>query len=315
MRPDGAEFINATRLATALLGDSIAANLFTTGFAWQRGLVPLSAEAIGQAIALNGVAVRMNAEAFLWGRRAAHDLKAVEAVLGMNTAAQAPDAETLDEMVARRVEFLTGYQNRQYAEDYRRVVDKVRAAEAARVKGSTALTQAVARYLFKLMAYKDEYEVARLYTDGRFKEALGKAFKGDAKLTFHLAPPLLARRDPVTGHLRKRRFGPWIFTAFKVLAALKALRGTPLDVFGRTAERKRERRLIAEYRETVDDLVASLTPDNHGLAVDIASLPEHIRGFGHVKERHLEEVAAHEAILREAYRSGAAKAPQPLAAE
>jgi indolepyruvate ferredoxin oxidoreductase len=229
--------------------------------------------------------------------------------------ADAPAPETLDEIVQRRIEFLTGYQSKAYAEDYARVVDKVRAAESSSVRGSAALTEAVARYLFKLMAYKDEYEVARLYTDGRFKEALGKAFKGDAKLTFHLAPPLLARRDPVTGHLRKRAFGPWIFTAFKVLAALKALRGTPFDIFGRTAERRRERRLIVDYRETVDDLIASLTPDNHGLAVEIASLPEHIRGFGHVKERHLEEVAAREAILREGYRSGAAKAPQPLAAE
>jgi indolepyruvate ferredoxin oxidoreductase len=130
--------------------------------------------------------------------------------------------ETLDEMIERRVEFLTGYQNRAYAEDYRRFVDKVRASEAERVKGATALTQAVARYLFKLMAYKDEYEVARLYTDGRFAEALAKAFKGEAKLTFHLAPPLLAERDPVTGHLRKRAFGPWMMSAFKLLARLKA---------------------------------------------------------------------------------------------
>jgi indolepyruvate ferredoxin oxidoreductase len=312
-RPDGAEFINATRLATALLGDSIAANLFTTGFAWQRGLIPLSAGAICRAIELNGVAVKMNTEAFIWGRRAAHDREAVEAILGQTTDAAAP--ETLDEIVARRVEFLTGYQNAAYAEDYRQVVDKVRAAEAARVKGSTELTQAVARYLFKLMAYKDEYEVARLFTDGRFNEALGKSFRGDAKLTFHLAPPIMARLDPVTGRPRKREFGPWIIPAFKLLARLKTLRGTPFDVFGRSDERRRERQLIADYRQTVDDLISSLTPENHDLAVEIASLPEHIRGFGHVKVRHLEEVAAREAALRQAWRSGATKAPQALAAE
>jgi indolepyruvate ferredoxin oxidoreductase len=312
-RPDAAEFINASKLATALMGDSIAANLFTTGYAWQRGLIPLSADAICRAIELNGVAVKMNTDAFLWGRRAAHDRAAVEAVLGMKAAPPAP--ETLDEIVQRRVEFLTGYQSKAYAEDYARVVDKVRAAEAARVKGSTALTEAVARYLFKLMAYKDEYEVARLFTDGRFNEALGKAFKGDGKLTFHLAPPILARLDPVTGLPRKRAFGPWIIPVFKLLASLKRLRGTPLDMFGRTAERRRERQLIADYRQTVDELIASLTRDNHALAVEIASLPEHIRGFGHVKQRHLEEVAGREQSLRVAYRTGASKAPQPIAAE
>jgi indolepyruvate ferredoxin oxidoreductase len=194
-------------------------------------------------------------------------------------------------------------------------VDKVRTAEAATVKGSTGLAEAVARYLFKLMAYKDEYEVARLYTDGRFAEALHKAFKGKAKLTFHLAPPLLARRDPVTGHLRKRTFGPWMMPAFKLVARFKALRGTPFDIFGRSEERRRERRLITEYRQTIDELVSSLTPDNHALAVEIASLPEHIRGFGHVKERHLEEVSAREAELRAAYRAGAARAAHPIAAE
>ncbi|MFW6077528.1 MAG: indolepyruvate ferredoxin oxidoreductase family protein, partial [Hyphomicrobiales bacterium] len=313
-RPEAAEFINASKLATALLGDSIAANLFTTGYAWQRGLIPLSADAICRAIELNGVAVKMNTEAFLWGRRAAHDRHAVEAVLGgAEPRGRAP--ETLDEIVARRVEFLTGYQNQAYAEDYRQVVDKVRAAEAARVKGSTALSEAVARYLFKLMAYKDEYEVARLFTDGRFNEALDKTFKGDAKLTFHLAPPIMARLDPVTGVPRKRTFGPWIIPVFKLLASLKGLRGTPFDIFGRSAERRRERQLIADYRRTVDELIASLTPDNHALAVEIASLPEHIRGFGHVKQRHLEEVSAREAELREAWRSGATRAPQQVAAE
>jgi indolepyruvate ferredoxin oxidoreductase len=314
-RPDAAHFVNATRLAAALLGDAIAANLFTTGFAWQRGLIPLKSESISRAIELNGVAVKMNTDAFLWGRRAAHDLAAVEAILGAGAARPAPVAETLDEMIARRVEFLTGYQNRAYGQDYQRLVDKVRSTEAAKVQGSTALTEAVARYLFKLMAYKDEYEVARLYSDGRFAQELNTAFKGEAKLTFHLAPPLLARRDPLTGHLRKRAFGPWVMTAFRLLARFKVLRGTPLDPFGRSAERRRERQLIVEYRNTAEELLSSLTPANHALAVEIASLPEHIRGFGHVKERHLEEVLARGAELRSAYGAGAVSARHPIAAE
>jgi len=224
--PGGTHTVNSTELATALMGDSIAANMFTLGYAWQKGLIPVSVEAIEKAIELNGVSIKMNTQAFRWGRRAAHDLKAVEAVIGALIEKPEAKVETLDEMIARRVAFLTQYQNAAYAEDYRRRVEAVRAAEARKVPGASALAQAVARYLFKLMAYKDEYEVARLYTDGSFDKAVREKFSGDFKLTFHLAPPLFSKRDPDTGHLRKQTYGPWMKTAFSLLAKLKGLRGT-----------------------------------------------------------------------------------------
>jgi indolepyruvate ferredoxin oxidoreductase len=308
-------FVDSTRIATALLGDSIAANMFTLGVAFQRGLVPVSAEALEKAIELNGVAVKMNTQAFRWGRRAAHDLKAVEAIIASGQPKAETRAETLDETIARRVEFLTGYQDGAYAQGYRAFVERVREAEAARAKGSTALTQAVARYLFKLMAYKDEYEVARLYTDGSFMQALKQKFPAEAKLTFHLAPPLLSKRDPETGHLRKRTFGPWMMSAFRLLAHLKRLRGTAFDIFGYTQERQTERRLIGEYRSLIEELLAKLTPDNLALAIEIASVPEHIRGYGHVKERHLAEAKAREAELVAAFRAGRGALPRPIAAE
>ena len=225
--------IDATEIATKLLGDSIAANLFTLGFAWQKGLVPLSREAIEAAVKLNGVGVKMNLAAFDWGRRAAVDEQAVRAVIGAK-AEKKP--ETLDDIVARRVDFLTGYQNAAYAGTYRSFIDKVRAT-------SEPLALVVARNLFKLMAYKDEYEVARLYTDGAFAANLAKQFKGDFTLRYHLAPPIMGRVDSFTGKPLKTEFGPWMMTGFRMLAKLKGLRGTALDIFGRTAERKMERQL------------------------------------------------------------------------
>ncbi len=298
------DFIPATKLAVALMGDSIAANMFMAGFAWQKGLVPLSREAIEHAIKLNGAAVDMNLRAFDWGRRAAVDLAAVERV-----AKAAPPAgpRTLDETIAQRAEFLAAYQNAAYAARYRALVDRVRKAEAERVPGSSALAEAVARYAFKLMAYKDEYEVARLYTDGAFLKRLGEQFEGGYKLRFHLAPPLFAQRDPETGKLKKRRYGPWVFTAFKVLAKLRFLRGTKLDVFGYTAERRGERKLIADYEALMGEIAAKLTPANHAAAVALARIPEHIRGYGHVKDANLETAKKEEAKLLAAFRD-----PVPL---
>jgi indolepyruvate ferredoxin oxidoreductase len=309
---DQVHAVEATRIATALLGDSIAANLFTLGFAYQKGLVPLNAEAIEQAIRLNGAAVKMNIDAFLWGRRTAHDSKAVETILGPRS--DAGVAETLDQTIARRVVFLTDYQNAAYAASYRAFVDGVRAREADAASGSTALTEAVARYLFKLMAYKDEYEVARLYANGGFEQALRKRFKG-GKLSFYLAPPLLAKVDPVTGVPRKMKFGPWMMGAFGLLARFKGLRGTAFDIFGHSHERKIERALIGEYRATVADLLKTLNPQNIALAAEIASIPELIRGYGHVKARHLKAAKAREAELLDAYRSGKAEPPRAMAAE
>jgi indolepyruvate ferredoxin oxidoreductase len=299
-----ADFLDATRLATALLGDSIATNLFMLGYAYQRGLVPVSLEAIDQAIALNGVAVEANRRALLWGRRAAHDLAAVQKLAAPRTPAPSHRIATgLDEVVARRAEFLTAYQNGAYASRYMALVERVKAAEAQRTPGRSDLSLAAARYYFKLLAYKDEYEVARLFTQGEFAEKLNQQFEGDFKLRFHLAPPLLSQRDPETGHLKKREFGPWLMPAFRVLAKLRGLRGTPLDIFGYTAERKQERRLIADYEALMETLMAGLTQDNQRIAVELASIPEHIRGYGHIKEQHLRAAKAREAELLNAFRA------------
>jgi len=299
-----AEFVEATRVATALMGDSIATNMFMLGFAYQKGLVPVSAEAIDKAIELNGAAVKMNQAAFLWGRRMAVEPAAVERLVAPKEAAQPPArlSESLDETLGRRAEFLTGYQNAAYALRYTQLVERVRAEEQAKAKGLTGLAEAVARYYFKLLAYKDEYEVARLYADSAFIDKVKAQFDGDYKLHFHLAPPLLAQRNE-KGELVKREYGPWMFAAFKVLAKLRFLRGTPLDVFGYTEERRTERQLVRDYEQIVAELLGKLTPDNHALAVQIASIPEDIRGFGHVKERHLLAAKEKEAKLLATWRA------------
>jgi indolepyruvate ferredoxin oxidoreductase len=300
-----AEFVDATRIASALMGDSIATNMFMLGYAYQRGLVPVSAEAIVKAIELNGAAVKMNQAAFLWGRRAAVDLSAVERTVAPKTpeAPRARAAQTLPELIERRVAFLTAYQNAAYGERYRALVERVHQVEADQAKGASTLAEAVARNYFKLMAYKDEYEVARLYTETGFAQRVQSQFEGDYKLHFHLAPPLLAKRDPATSELRKREYGPWIFTAFKLLARLRSLRGGPLDVFGYTQERRMERQLIRDYESLIDELMARLSPANHALAVALASIPQDIRGFGHIKLRNLEAAQAKQAKLLEQLRA------------
>jgi indolepyruvate ferredoxin oxidoreductase len=300
-----AEFVDATRIATALIGDSIATNMFMLGFAFQRGLVPVSSEAINKAIELNGTGVKMNQAAFLWGRRAAVNLPAVERLIAPKgeIVAATGQSQTLEEMVARRAEFLTGYQNAAYAEKYRQAVERARQAESASAKGLSGLAEAVARYYFKLLAYKDEYEVARLYADPAFMEKIKAQFDGDYKLHFHLAPPLFAGRDPVTGELRKAEYGSWVFGAFKVLARLRGLRGTALDIFGYTPERRMERQLIADYETVIGEIVGKLTPDNHALAVKIASIPEEIRGYGHVKDASLKTAKTKKADLLASFRS------------
>ena len=288
-------FVDATRLATRLLGDSIASNLFMLGFAYQKGLVPVSAEAIAKAIELNGVAVQLNQQAFLWGRRAAHDSAAVEK-LAAPKVVEAPRCESLDEIVQYRIDLLTAYQNTAYAERYRALVQRVRLAD----KGADqALSRAVARYYAKLLAYKDEYEVARLYSDGRFIQQLEAQFEGDYRLQFHLAPSWLAKPDPVSGQPRKLQFGPWMLKAFGLLAKFKILRGTPLDLFGYSAERKLELQLIEDYERSVDYLLKQLNAGNYRSAVALAELPEQIRGYGHVKEQSLIKVREQERQLRE----------------
>lgn len=301
-----AHFVDASRIATALLGQSIGANFFLLGYAYQIGAVPLSADAIETAIALNGEAVAMNQAAFRWGRRAAIDLAAVEALItpALETEDRARRlSQSFDEMVARRVEYLTAYQSGAYAARYRSLVERVRAAEAEKAPGSCGLAEAVARYLFKLMAYKDEYEVARLYSDGSFLRQVRNEVGGD-RLRMHvrLAPPLIARKDQ-HGVLKKMTFGPWIFAVFGVLAKLKFLRGTLFDLFGHTEERRAERALIRDYEMLLEELMAKLTPKNHALAVGLAAIPEKIRGFGHVKMRHLAAAKAEEAALLAQFRA------------
>ena len=366
--------VDATQLATALLGDAIMSNLFILGYAWQQGLVPLALESIMRAVELNGAAIEMNKTAFAWGRLTVIDPQAVAEAAGLvhnaptaaestphtlemlspgeweghewgANAAPAPTrredelrhvpehadyrqaddrqadgsqadgsgagagdndpfgplddarlSRSLDELIARRIAFLSDYQNAAYAERYRAFVATVRDAEASKAPGSTDLTEAVARYAFKLMAYKDEYEVARLYTSGDFQKKLQQQYEGDYKLRFHLAPPLLAKKD-AQGRLIKQEFGGWMLTVFKAMAKFKFLRGGALDIFGYTAERKMERQLIGDYFATVEGLLATLDGGNVDLAAEIAAIPEHIRGYGHVKDEHLHQAKAREAEL------------------
>jgi indolepyruvate ferredoxin oxidoreductase len=296
------DFVDAGHIATTLMGDAIATNMFMLGYAFQKGHVPLQEASIMKAIELNGVSVGFNKAAFNWGRTAAHDLPSV---LKLTTPAKVVEFKrtpSLDDLVKRRVELLTAYQDAAYAQQYKAFVDQVRAAEEKLGKG-TRLTEAVARYLYKLMAYKDEYEVARLYTDPAFMAKIDGMFEGDVTLKFHLAPPLLAKKDK-DGHLVKQEFGPWMMKAFTVLAKLKGLRGTAFDPFGHTAERRMERALIQEYRHTIDGLLPKLAAANLAQAVAIASIPEDIRGFGHVKERHLKAAKRKEAELVAAFHAG-----------
>ena len=295
------DLLDASQLATALLGDSIATNMFMVGYAWQKGYIPLSEESLMRAIELNGAAVKMNQSAFTWGRRAAFNITQVKSIALPDVAKDEnlnhrKLSETLDEIIDRRVQSLTGYQNRRYAAKYLSFVETVKAADTKLNGKPAALTEAVARYAYKLMAYKDEYEVARLYTDGPFAAQVKNTFEGDFKIVLNLAPPLLAKRDE-NGHLKKAEFGPWILSVFKFMAKLKHLRGTPLDVFGYTAERRMERQLIVDYFNTINSLLPKLSAENYVTAVEIAKIPEFIRGYGHVKEAHLAKAKKAEADM------------------
>ncbi|PKO54320.1 MAG: indolepyruvate ferredoxin oxidoreductase, partial [Betaproteobacteria bacterium HGW-Betaproteobacteria-21] len=310
---DRAEFVDATHLATALLGDSIATNLFMLGYAWQKGLVPLSGEAILRAIEINGAAIEANKAAFQWGRRAAVDMKAVTAAAKPQhgTPAHHQLSTSVDEVIARRAAQLTDYQNATYAERYLKLVERVRAAEARVTPGVSLLTEAVARGYYKLLAYKDEYEVARLYTDSDFLKRVEEQFEGDYKLVFHLAPPTLADKDPHTGELQKKTYGPWMLKAMRVLAKFRHLRGSMLDPFARSHDRKLDRELIADYERVVEEILGDLTLSNFEAAVELAALPDQIRGFGHIRERYLANARKRQAVLLEAFRG---KLPLPGAA-
>jgi indolepyruvate ferredoxin oxidoreductase len=282
---EGLASFDADKLSNLLMGDTIYINPMILGYAWQKGWVPLSLEALQRAIELNEVAVANNLAAFEWGRHAAHQMPALEALTSPAQVIEFKKRTTLDDLITHRVAFLTDYQNKAYAKVYEDFVLSVKAKESA--LGFTTLTETVAKQLFKLMAYKDEYEVARLHTDKQFLERVKSQFEGDFKVFYHLAPPLLAKRNE-KGHLVKQKMSPHMLLAFKVLSKLKFLRGTSLDVLGRTEERQTERALIQEYKDSVQELLGSLTAQNHALAVNVAKVPEQIKGFGHVKERHIE---------------------------
>ncbi len=294
---------DADAIATRFMGDSLYTNPVMLGYAWQKGWVPLERESLLRAIELNNVAVEQNKVAFEWGRHAAHDWTAVQALLPTQQTIQWHRQQPLDEIVARRAEYLTAYQNAAWAGQYLTFVEQVQRTESA--LGKATLTRAVAHNLFKLMAYKDEYEVARLHTDRGFLERIDTQFEGEYRVHYHLAPPLWARRNE-RGELQKRKFGPATRWAFALLARCKGLRGTPLDIFGRTAERREERALIDEYRASMEEILGALTGHNHALGVQLAQVPQQIRGFGHVKARSLHAARVKWAELLAAFRAAGA---------
>ena len=283
----------AQNLAAKLLGDEIYANMMMLGFAWQRGVIPVSSRAVYRAIKLNGVDAEANLQAFETGRKAAFD---PEFRGEPQDRVPTPQTMPLDDLIAGRIAELTAYQNAAYADRYAKRVATVRAAETAAGGTGLSMTRVVATNLYKLMAYKDEYEVARLYTDGRFAKELAKTFKG-GKLKVQLSPPLIAPKGK-DGKPKKIAFGGWMLsTAFPIMARMKGLRGTALDVFGKTEERRMERGLITSYEASLDRLVAELTPENLPLALRIADVPDAIRGYGHVKDASVETAKATEARL------------------
>jgi indolepyruvate ferredoxin oxidoreductase len=288
---------DAHTAAVKLFGDSIAANMFLLGYAYQLGSVPIGAGAIEQAIELNGAAVEMSRAAFRFGRLAAHDMGAVERIMGAHADTASSRMQTLDGIVAYRAVQLTAYQDAALAERYRARIAAIAEAERGKAPGRAGLAEAVARGYYKLLAYKDEYEVARLFTDPAFENALSEQFESRGTLQLHLAPPLLSRRDKRTGEPRKMRFGRWMLPVFRLLAKGKALRGTAWDIFGYTRERRLEREMIADYQTLLDEIIQRLSPATHHTAVALASLPLEIRGFGHIKERNCKAAKAREVTL------------------
>ncbi len=281
-------FVNATRLAVQLTGQSIAANMFLLGFAFQKGHIPLLREAILKAIELNGVMIDHNTQSFEWGRLAAHDPEIFEQKVGP-LFDRTPEAETLNDSIERLSGLLEDYQDKAYSTRFLNFVERVRGKEQATLPGSDDLTRAVASSYARLLAYKDEYEVARLHTKNGFAGELAQNFEGPSRLSYHLAPDLISKKDPFSGRLRKREYGPWMNSLMKGFAGLKGLRGTPLDFFSYTAERKNERALIREYEDVVEKILAKLSPENYANCVDVARSPEKIRGFGIVKQAAMDE--------------------------
>lgn len=302
---DSVHSLDASDLGQTIAGDSIAANMMLVGYAAQLGLLPISVAAIERAIEINGVAVRFNLDAFNIGRLCVYAPEKIEQLLNdVGAVGPVPQLEALDDIIAHRTTLLTNYQNEAYAQRYNTLMKRVIEADAGHPQKHQALALVVARYAAKLMAYKDEYEVARLYTSPEFMRQLTATFQGNIKLKFNLAPPLLSKTDKYTGLPKKKEYGGWMMGAFKVLRHFKCLRGTPFDIFGFNPERKLERALIENYFTTVERLCRELNSDNYDTAIELASLPEHIRGYGHVKERHLNEVNVTEQRLWQQFENG-----------
>ncbi|MGN6457653.1 MAG: indolepyruvate ferredoxin oxidoreductase family protein, partial [Achromobacter mucicolens] len=301
------DFLEAGPLAEAMLGDSIYANPLLLGYAWQRGGLPLSLDSLRRAIQINGVSVDKNLAAFELGRQAAH--RGVDALRPAAAERVVAMPESLDALVKRLVAHVRDYQDEAYARRFLTAVESVREREAALGDKRQDVTRAVARNLAKLMTYKDEYEVARLHADPAFKDRLRAQFEGepgrDYTLRYYLAPPILARRD-ARGRLQKRAYGAWMESAFRLLAPLKRVRGTWLDVFGRTAERRMERQLAADYLALADEFARTLDAGNRDVALELANVPDAIRGYGHVKEKSVEQARVRQAGLWERYRGGGA---------
>ena len=300
--PSGLSMFDADAVASQLMGDTLYVNPMLLGYAWQKGWVPLTRESLLRAMELNNVQVENNKTAFEWGRQAAHDWSRVQQLLKGAGGAQVIEfkkRETIESIIARRVEFLTGYQDAAYAGAYKSFVVHVQQQEAT--LGKTALSEAVARYLFKLMAYKDEYEVARLHSDPAFLKRIEDMFEGDYTINYHLAPPMTADRNE-KGELVKKKYGPSMLRNFRWLAKLKGVRGGAFDIFGKTEERQTERALIQQYRASIEEVLKSLNADNHATAVEVARIPEQIKGYGHVKERNLTAARERWSALMAQYR-------------
>ena len=300
------DFLDATRLASVLTGDAMMTNMFLLGYAYQSGRVPVSSAALMRALELNAVAVEANKQAFLWGRRAAFDAEGVEAIVRAHERTEPAHrlSRDLDETVARRHDYLIAYQDRAYARRYSDLVARARRAESALVPGSTELSLAVARSYFQLLAYKDEYEIARLYADPEFAHALAAQFEGKFELRFHLAIPALSRPDPDGAEPKKRSYGPWLMSAFRLLAPFKFLRGSKADPFGYGAERRLERALIAEYETALDAILPALRADTLALAAEFARLPQSIRGYGPIKQRSIATARQRQSELMQSLAAG-----------
>jgi indolepyruvate ferredoxin oxidoreductase len=282
--------LDGTRIASVMLGNAIGTNLLLVGYAWQKGMIPLQLESIMQAIALNGTEVAMNRRAFGLGRIAAEKPEMIETWLRGHELASIPD--TLGDLLADRMPRLTAWGGAAWAKRYRALVGKMEQAESALPESDGRLSRAVAHVAAKLMTYKDEYEVARLFTDPGFAARLREGFEGEYRVEFNLAPPLFARRDKTTGRPVKRRFGPWMARAFAVMAKMRALRGTPLDVFGYHPHRRAERAMIHDYAALVDQVIRDLKPTNVAAAEAVLRAHEKVRGFDVVKDANAAKVKA-----------------------